>query len=220
MPDTSVGRPEGIVLLTDGRLAICDTHYHRVVFFSVEGKFLGSFGKLGRQTGEFVYPVAITQDDKGFIYIAEYGGNDRIQRFSQAGVFQSKFSSFGTGEGQLQRPSGLVWHDGTIYVADAINNRVSSFTDKGTYLGVLGGTELDLKFPYDIALDPGGALCIIEYGAGRLTRVNLKGVIIDRYGSAGNGPQQFRTPWGLMVDKNRRIIVADTGNRRLVTLKQ
>ena len=35
MPEFDVGRPEGTVVLKDGRIVVCDTHYHRIVVFEV-----------------------------------------------------------------------------------------------------------------------------------------------------------------------------------------
>jgi sugar lactone lactonase YvrE len=114
-----------------------------------------------------------------------------------------------------------VWHDGKILVADAINNRIQVFTDEGEHVAVLGagGSGLSFHFPYDIAIDGDGILFVIEYGAGRLTRVSLDGRLLGRYGATGKGKGQFHTPWGVAVASPRRVWVADTGNRRLVELK-
>lgn len=62
-------------------------------------------------------------------------------------------------------------------------------------------------------------LYVIEYGAGRMTRLDLDGRLLGRYGSIGSSLGQFATPWGIAVDAQRRIYVADTGNRRVVELQ-
>ena len=64
MPHYSVGKPEGICVLKDGRVAVADTHYHRVVLFKQDGTLLGMHGSHGEEPGQFIYPVAITQDDE------------------------------------------------------------------------------------------------------------------------------------------------------------
>ena len=33
MPEYERGRPEGALFLRDGRIAVTDTHYHRIIFF-------------------------------------------------------------------------------------------------------------------------------------------------------------------------------------------
>jgi iron(III) transport system ATP-binding protein len=221
MLDVSVGKPEGIVILRDGRVIVCDTHYHRVVWFDGEGNWLKNIGREGRAPGEFIYPVGICKDPQENFYVCEYGGNDRVQKFSREGELLLEFGSFGTGPGQFQRPSGLTWREGKIYVTDAINNRVSIYSDAGKLLGLLGppGDPLTFGLPYDIALDADGTLLVIEYGAGRLSRVSADGRLLGQLGHSGSGTGEFATPWGLIVDGQRRIHVADTKNRRVVTLR-
>ena len=221
LPESEAGASEGICLLRDGRLAVTDTHYSRVLIFTATGELVGRFGAYGRGPGEFIYPVGIAQDDEGYLYVAEYGGNDRVQKFTVGGEPVLSFGSFGTGPGQFQRPSGLVWRGGKLYVADAINNRIQVFSDAGEQLGTLGagGGGASLHFPYDVALGPDGALYVAEYGAGRISKVSLEGRLLGRYGSPGRGEGQFYTPWGLAVGAGRRAFIADTGNRRIVELQ-
>ncbi len=219
MPETANGRPEGVVVMKDGRIAISDTHYHRVLFFDAEGKPVGSFGKEGRESGEFIFPVGITQDEHGFLYVCEYGSNDRVQKFTPEGKFVLSFGSPGTGPGQFERPSGMVAHGGKVYVADAMNNRISVFSDDGKFLGDLGRPERQkFHFPYDLRLAPDGAFYVVEYGASRVSKLSLDGTLLGRYGAPGEGEGQFRTPWGIAVNSKGRIIVADTGNHRIVEL--
>ncbi|MBA3313726.1 MAG: ATP-binding cassette domain-containing protein [Planctomycetota bacterium] len=218
MPESSVGNPEGVCVLADGRVCVADTHYHRVVFFDPEGNVTGMFGELGREPGQFIYPVAVTVDPSGNLYVAEYGENDRIQKFGPDNGFLQAFGSFGTGEGQFQRPSGIVWLDGKIYAVDAFNSRVHVFKDSGDYEGLLDTKDVGLHYPYDLALGPDRRLYVVEYGAGRVTVLTTDGDVVGRVGSTGSGQAQFATPWGLAVDSIGRIWVADTGNRRIVEL--
>ncbi len=221
MPDSKAGRPEGACVLKDGHIAVADTHYHQVVVFDATGQVAKTFGSHGDGSGQFRYPVAVAQDDTQNLYVCEYGGNDRVQKFSVDGKFLLAFGSFGEGPHQFQRPSGMVWHDGKVYVADAMNNRIQVFTDAGTFLGTLAGADgaFSLHYPYDIALGPAAFLYVIEYGGGRVTMLSLSGVLAGRFGSTGRGAGQFLTPWGIAVDSQGRIRVADAGNRRIVGLE-
>lgn len=221
MPDTTIGRPEGVCVLKDGRVIVADTHYHRMVLFTQQGDLLGTFGEHGSEPGQFVYPVAVTQDDTGNLYIAEYGRNDRVQKFTADGTFVAMVGRSGSEPGEFQRPSGIVWHKGRIYVADAVNNRVQVFTDDLKFVEVLGaaGEPVTLGFPYDVYLGPDDNLYIAEYKASRVTCLSLDGKLIGRFGGPGTGANQFRTPWGISVDASGRVLVADTGNRRIVELR-
>jgi len=222
MPEYSVGRPEKICELPDGRLAVADTHYHRVVLFRRDGRLDGMLGGYGLEPGQFIFPVATACDAEGNLYVCEYGGNDRIQKFSPEGRFLVSMGGAGTGRGQFQRPSGMVISGDRLYVVDAFNNRIQVFSCAGEFLEVLGeqlSNPPDLVYPYDVALGPQSDLYVVEYGAGRVTRLDLAGNLLGQSGSEGGAVGRFKTPWGLTVDAGGVVYVADTGNRRIVQLK-
>jgi len=221
MPDYSVGKPEKICQFRSGRLAVADTHYHRVVFFDPDGHELSRMGSLGREPGQFIYPVAVVEDDDENYYVCEYGTNDRVQKFDKDGTFLLQFGSFGTEKGQFQRPSGIVWRDHKVYVVDAFNSRIQVFSEVGEFLEILadGDESAALNYPYDIAVNEAGDLYVAEYGAGRVSKFDLKGRLLGRYGTIGSDEGQFSTPWGIAADRSSRVYVADTGNLRVVELK-
>jgi iron(III) transport system ATP-binding protein len=221
MPDYSVGKPEKICQFRDGRLAVADTHYHRVVIFDDEGHVLSKHGRLGREPGEFIYPVSIVEDDDGNYYVCEYGSNDRVQKFDKEGKFLLQFGGFGTEKGEFQRPSGIVWRDKKVYVVDAFNSRIQVFSDDGQFLEILadGNQSAALDYPYDITANEAGELFVVEYTAGRVSKFSNTGKLLGRYGSSGSAEGHFATPWGISIDRQSRIYVADTGNRRVVELR-
>jgi sugar lactone lactonase YvrE len=221
MPEHDVGKAEGACLLRDGRIVVADTHYHRLVFFDQEGNVLSTYGERGDADGQFHWPIDVIQDPAGFLYVAEYGGNDRIQKFTPDCEHVLTIGSFGDEAAAFQRPSGLAWHDGRLYIADAINNAVKVFTDEGAFVGVLKDQEraIELKFPYDLSIGPDGLLYIIEYQAGRLTVMERTGRVTGRYGRSGRGDGELSTPWGVAVDAHGRVWIADTNNRRIVELR-
>jgi iron(III) transport system ATP-binding protein len=201
---------------------VADTHYHRVVFFDDNGAVLKILGGEGTGPGQFLFPVAICQDDSEHFYVCEYGGDHRVQKFTRDGEHVLTFGTFGTAPGQFQRPSGIVWHDGRLYIADAINNRVQAFSDEGKFLEILGesGKGLSLEYPYDITLDrESEKLYVVEYGAGRVTKIDLAGRVLGRHGQTSRGEGGFLKPWGLAIDSQQRLRIADTENHRIVELK-
>jgi DNA-binding beta-propeller fold protein YncE len=114
----------------------------------------------------------------------------------------------------------MVYRDGFIYVADAINNRIQVFDTDGKFISILGGENAPaLNYPYDLDLCPDGTLLVIEYGAARITRLSLEGELLGHFGGPGRGMGQFATPWSIGVDSQNRVRVADTGNHRIVELK-
>jgi ABC-type Fe3+/spermidine/putrescine transport system ATPase subunit/DNA-binding beta-propeller fold protein YncE len=218
LPTNVNGNPEGTCLLQDNTIGVADTHYHRIVFFDMTGKITKMFGQRGEAPGQFIYPVSLTQDKDGFVYVVEYGGNDRVQKFTADMQHVMTFGKAGTGVGEFQRASGCLLHDGKLYVADAINNRLLVFdTQTGKHIDTLGAEHLDL--PYDLAIDDREHFYIAEYGAGRVTEMDLSGKIIATFGSTGRGANQFMTPWSLTVTSDHKLRIMDTGNRRIVELE-
>lgn len=219
MPEYAAGRPEGIVRLHDGRIAVADTHYHRVVIFTADGDVDHMFGQYGSGQGEFVYPVAIAEDPQGFLYVGEYGEQQRIQKFTADGTWVLAFGEHGTADGQFQRPSGIAWNDGTIYAVDAFNDRIQLFSDDGQFLRVLNLPDnvAALEYPYDIRVQD-GQLYVIENKAARLTVMAVDGRLIGRYGRPGRRADRLYGPWSLTILTDGRILIADTGNHRIVEL--
>ncbi len=210
MPDYDVGKPEKICQFRDGRLVVADTHYHRVVIFDSQGNELARRGTLGREPGEFIYPVAVVEDDSENYYVCEYGSNDRVQKFDKQGTFLLQFGGFGTGQGEFQRPSGIVWLAGKVYVVDAFNSRIQVFSDQGEFLEILadGNRSAELNYPYDISANEKGELFVVEYTAGRVSKFNSAGKLLGRYGSSGLGRTIRKT-----VGDRRRPEFADLRRR-------
>ena len=104
MPKSDRGKPVGATVSPTGDLVVADTHEHRVVCFSPTGETLWTLGGYGKDDGEFIYPTDIAFAPDGRIFIAEYGGNDRIQVFDATRRFLYKFGSCGTAPGTVCRP--------------------------------------------------------------------------------------------------------------------
>ncbi len=219
MPESEAGRPEGIVRLRDGRVAVADTHYHRVVIFEANGDVDRMFGEYGTEPGQFVYPVAIVEDDQGCLYVGEYGDRQRVQKFQADGRFLLAFGRHGTGDGEFQRPGAIVWEGGLVYVVDAFNDRIQLFSDDGQFQRVIRlSADVDpLGYPYDMRVW-GDRLYVIENRAARLTVLSRDGTLIGRWGRPGRGTGELYGPWGLTVLSDGRVLIADTGNHRIVEL--
>ena len=215
MPETALGHPEGIIVLHDGRIAVTDTHYSRIVIFKPNGKVDKIFGKKSTAKGDLGSPVGIAEDSEGNLYICEYGFTDRVQKFDKNGNFIIAIGSAGMSPNQFQRPSGIVYDNGKIYVADAVNNRIQVFNDKGEHLNAIT-VKPSFYLPYDIKLGKDGFLYVVEYGNNCITKLTIDGKLKGRLGMNPGDRLHLNSPWGIAVDSKGIVYIADTGNRRIV----
>jgi DNA-binding beta-propeller fold protein YncE len=90
-------RPIAIAIDKDGNLYITtgdpDSDYYRVKKFTNDGKFILSFGRKGKDPGEFESPSGIAIDGEGNVYVADTG-NHRIQKFTKDGKFILAFGEY------------------------------------------------------------------------------------------------------------------------------
>jgi len=71
MAEWSQGKPVGLTVNRDGNLWVPDTHYHRVIVFTPDGKEIKRFGTQGSGPGEFDLPTDVVFDTQGNIYVSE-----------------------------------------------------------------------------------------------------------------------------------------------------
>ncbi|WP_158237235.1 cadherin domain-containing protein [Aquimarina sp. MAR_2010_214] len=139
----------------------------------------------------------------------------------------------GTGtSAQFSTPIGVdVDSNGNIYVADRNNNVIRKITPAGVVstfagstFGYADGTGTAAKFhaPYGIAIDANDNIYVGDYINHRIRKITPAGVVTTLAGSGvvgsadGTGTAaQFNEPYGLDVDSNGNIYVADYGNNRI-----
>jgi DNA-binding beta-propeller fold protein YncE len=220
MPDWKNGKPTGVTVGPDGLVYLADTHYQRVMVYDPRTcQEVRRWGTMGKGPGQFIYPTDIAFDEKGHIFVSEYGDNDRIQVFDQKGDFLYTFGKPGRGPGELARPQSMVIDDGLVYVTDASNHRLSVFKTDGTFVRTMGSIGAGLgqfRWPYGLAEDKQGNLVVVEFGNNRVQLVDKKtGQGLKVWGAAGRSPGELAYPWAVAVDKRGRIVTVDAGNNRL-----
>jgi DNA-binding beta-propeller fold protein YncE len=222
MPEFQVGKPVGVSVGPDGNVYVPDTHYHRVVVYTPDGKLLRMWGSAGTGDSQFIYPTDVAWDSKGHVFVSEYGDNDRIQVFDASvdpPKFLYKFGAFGANDGQFSRPQSMVIDQDIVYVTDACNHRIAVFKSDGTFvrnMGSVGSGLGQFRFPYGLDEDREGRLVVCEFGNNRVQLIDKQtGQGLRTWGHAGRDPGQLAYPWGVAVDKRDRVVAVDAGNNRL-----
>lgn len=177
--------------------------------------------------GYFNEPSDLDFDDKGNIYVADSNFH-RIQKFTSAGKFISRWGRQGSDPGEFDEPCGIViGADESVFVVDRGNHRIQKFSIDGEFISQWGerGAD-DGQFKFDesesdqyscggIAIDTKRLIYIVDFGNHRIQKFTADGNFIGSWGTRGSGNAEFESPCGIAIDGNDRVFVADRNNHRI-----
>ena len=118
----------------------------------------------------------------------------------------------------VERPwGGSMNSEGTLFVATECSSLKVRDKEGGVIESVEEAIDLLQLEPVDVAIGLNDQIVLLDWAQQRYRVVILdkEGELIRSFGSAGSQPGQFDEPWGLSVDKEGRIIVADSGTHRI-----
>jgi DNA-binding beta-propeller fold protein YncE len=195
--------PANLAIGPDGNLYVTDAS-QRVTVVSPAGKVLHRWGSLGREPGQFRFPVAkpgapgvlagITVDSHGLVYVAD-SDNARVQVFSPTGTFIRVFGSFGEGPGQFLTVDGLVADEaGNVYVIDGQEETLKKFSATGAFQWLIGGNsenDPDLIGHFHLSsssMDAHGRILLTNDDQRRVFYIDSHGNKVDVIGSPETYP--------------------------------
>lgn len=143
------------------------------------------------------------------------------------GVYDGEVATYGSGAGTVDNPRGLtVDNEGNIYFAQLGGNfLVQKLKKQGDFYSsayvLYQHPIMDLnRFagPYDVALDPDGAIFVADTHAGRVFKFFNRGSKAGHpagLGKTGLGQELFSHPRGLCVSADNVVYVAESGGHCL-----
>jgi sugar lactone lactonase YvrE len=100
---------------------VADRDNSRIQRFDLQGNSLGLWGSPGDADGQFAGPQDVTIAPDGHVYVSD-NVNYRVQSFSAAGVFLSKFNTLAPA-GDVFRPQSVAFSPGgDLYIIDGQAN--------------------------------------------------------------------------------------------------
>jgi sugar lactone lactonase YvrE len=188
-------------------------------------------------TARFNFPVGITSDSAGNLYVADRN-NSTIRKITQTGVVTTLAGApLQTGNvdatgsaARFNLPSGVAAdRAGTVYVADTANHTIRRISPAGAVTTIAGaamnngsndgeGTAARFNSPSSVAVDGAGNLYVadtLNYAVRRITPTGSVSTIAGKLGVPGyvDGPgteAQFIKPEGITVDNAGNVYVTDT----------
>jgi DNA-binding beta-propeller fold protein YncE len=147
-------------------------------------------------------------------------GRARVVRRAADGT-TSSFGSLGSGDGQLNDPTGLGTGAGLVVVADPMNGRIVVFSDSGDYRGAIPVPEWGEPFQYpDVAVAPDrGAIYASSPATGEVFVYTLEGERTATVRDAVTHPGPLEQPSSLVVRPDGSVLVVELGANRIAVVR-
>ena len=177
-------------------------------------------GSRGSGPGQFDAPIGLAVHPSGDIYIADLG-NRRVQRLSADGKFLDLWPAAGKGGALLSQASDVaVGASGKVYALDAGGN-IYGLDPGGVLRVVVPLAGLQAYSPRGIAVDEDrGRFYVADTGHGVILVLAMDGSLIDTWRGGSDETSHFEEPWGLGVDGEGNVFVAEVGSSRIRKMSQ
>jgi len=199
-----VASPHDVVFDPAGRLLVADTGNSRIAIFAVDG----ANGKLvGELRGGFSRPEGVTVHPSGRVYATGSSSNNIVAFENGKPIAEA---------GGLSSPHDVeVAADGTVWIADAANDRLVHMSSDLKTLRTVEGPSYAFKGPRYLDFDAKGRMYVADKYTHRIKVLGPDLDVILVIGGNGKGPGKFDRPEGVEID-GADIWFSDTYNDRIV----
>lgn len=220
--NTHLNNPLSITGDSSGNLYVSDSLNHRVVKLNSNLSYVSQFGVTGvsgSDTSHLNYPNQVSLDPaQANLYIAD-NLNNRIVRLTVALAYAA------TPIATITSPVGVVVDAaGNIHVTT--KSLLQTYTSAGvltTSIGATGSSIYDFSSPAQLNFSQGGHLLVADSGNQRIVKYNAFSIYVGQLGVSGivgSDLSHFNSPFGVCVDSNDVVYIADTLNNRVLKMHQ
>jgi DNA-binding beta-propeller fold protein YncE len=201
-----VSAPHDVVFQADGKLLVADTGNSRIAIYEVSG----ATGRLvGEVRGDFSRPEGVAVHPNGRLYVTGAGSNNIVA------LDNGKLVATAAG---LSSPHDVaIAEDGSVWIADAGNDRLLQMSEELKILTVIEDAPYEFDGPRYLDFDGQGRLYVADKYSHKIKVLTPDNKLIYTVGEdrAGLGPGKFNRPEGVVID-NQHVWFSDTYNNRIV----
>jgi len=206
----------GLSVDLSGAIYISDTENNRIIKFNSDGKMIKSIGGFGWEKEQFYTPSDICAASALDVFVADYN-NHRVQRYDKDLNYISSLYSDENWEETFQfayPKSVAVSIHGDLFIIDGENVRLlklNSFGEPEMSFGDFSEGKGRLMDPVQITMSPKDKMYVSDGGANKIVVFDYFGNYLSEIGSGF-----LKEPHGLFYSSLSLLLVADTGNKRVV----
>ncbi|CAF3477693.1 unnamed protein product [Rotaria socialis] len=226
--------PSYVTIDSNDEIIVADTYNNRVQLWSTgstSGIKIAGTGVAGNSLNQLQLPTGVSYDsNSNTLYIADYT-NDRVMRYlygASNGTIAAGGNGFGITNIKLWRPAGLYFDSfsNNLLIANANAQTIvqwplnaSNWTLVAGCAGTSGNNATLLNYPMDVVLDPMGNIYVADRNNHRIQLFmngQTQGITIAGVTSMfGSNDTLLNLPFGVTLDNQLNLYVADTGNHRI-----
>ena len=190
---------------------VVENYNHRIQKFTPTGEFIAAVGRQSTNPLQFHYPVGIGFNKKnGKLYVCDQSNG--IQVLETNLTQHSSFRSSGSEEWQPKFCDVAFDSTGNVYVTDIRNKCIKTFSPDGQFLQKFGTGQL--KHSHSIAVHD-DMVYVVEGDHNGVLVFSSQGKFLKSFHASGKAQGQLRGAYGVTVDTNGFVLVADYFNNRV-----
>ena len=206
----SMGESHGIRFSKNGTWAIVDWSKNCVCLYDNTDQCITKIN----YSGKHYLPNRVAFDDDGHLYVTT--DKQGVQKFTSNGHYSTQISKYGSNDGEMKYPHGLIVHNGKVYVADYGNHRISVFLIyNGAFQKTIGIGKL--SDPYDVAVTSNDELLVTDDRCNSIFKFTLTGIYIGMFTTGVDG---LKFPRGIATNQDGCVLVTYTYNHQVVVFDE
>ncbi|TAK67724.1 MAG: 6-bladed beta-propeller [Dehalococcoidia bacterium] len=176
----------------------------------------GATPRFARSIDGVARPIGVAVAPDGRVYLTEGGGARRIRAFDADGIEDGSFAPPGSASRSWMPMYVAVSPGGDVYVTDAGTQTIHVLARDGSFLRDVASPDGGWS-PLGIAFAPDGRLLVTDVTSGRhrVLVFDANEALLSQFGTEGAGDGEFSFPNAVAVDRQGRIYVSDSNNRRV-----